>query len=276
MGTELDARGVDTTLPLWSARALVEAPEIVEAIHREYVAAGATVHTANTFRTKRRTLRATGIAWAPLARLAVQIARAATPSEHRVAGSIAPLEDCYRPDLSPSDSRGEHRELAEVLADAGCDLLLCETFPHVGEALVAVEEAVRTGVETWVAFTAGPDAGLLTPRAVAEGARASLGAGATAVLINCTPAIDVQPYVEALVPLGAAVGAYANAGRVDDGIGWKSSAEPGAIRYAALAERWRAAGATIVGGCCGTTPAHVRALAERFSSLGGQASGGQL
>ena len=261
MGTELDARGVDTRLPLWSARALLEAPEQVAAIHHDYAVAGATHHTANTFRTKRRTI---GELWERLARKAVELARFSVPADHRIIGSIAPLEDCYRPDLSPPDPGPEHRELAEVLADAGVDVLLCETFPHVGEALAAVEQCVATGVETWVAFTAGPDADLLTPEAMVEGARRAIDAGARAVLVNCVPALDTLRFVEALAPLGAPVGAYANAGHVDDAIGWTSAKEPGADAYAALAETWRSAGATMVGSCCGTTPAHIRALASRF------------
>jgi len=261
LGTELDARGVDTGLPLWSARALIEAPEIVAAIHADYAAAGATVHTANTFRTKRRML---GAKWEPLARDAVRLARSAVPSGHRVAGSIAPLEDCYRPDLSPKDPEPEHHELAALLAEEGCDVLLCETYPHVGEAVAAVRAAVRTGVETWVGFTAGPFGDLLTPTEMREGARRAVDAGAAAVFVNCTPALETRDFLDALADLGVPIGAYANAGSADDDIGWKSSPEPGAEAYAALAESWRDAGASMIGGCCGTGPAHVRALCSTF------------
>src|SRR6185436_19015238 len=110
-------------------------------------------------------------------RRAVAIARAAVPAGHRVAGSLAPLEDCYRPDRSPADPRPEHREMARALAAAGVDLILCETFPHVGEALVAVEEAVATGIPTWIALTAGPGADLLSPGEVARGAREAVARG---------------------------------------------------------------------------------------------------
>src|SRR5688500_17354583 len=115
LGTELDRRGVPTPLPRWSAGAVDAAPDVLRAIHADYARAGATVHTANTFRTKRRTL---GDDWERLARRAIAIARESVPAGHRVAGSIAPLEDCYRPDLSPVDPAPEHRELARVLADA--------------------------------------------------------------------------------------------------------------------------------------------------------------
>ncbi|MFQ5749049.1 MAG: homocysteine S-methyltransferase family protein, partial [Planctomycetota bacterium] len=108
MGTELAARGVATPLPAWSAAALRDAPEVVAAIHRDYAAAGAEVHTAATFRTRARNV---GARWEELARLAVRLAREAMPPGARVAGSLAPLGDCYRPEESPPDPRPEHRAL---------------------------------------------------------------------------------------------------------------------------------------------------------------------
>src|SRR5262245_2109257 len=97
VGTELGARGVSTPAPLWSAAALEGAPQVVAAIHRDYAAAGATVHTAVTFRTQPHVAPD---AWRRLLESAVRIAREAVPSGHRVAGSIAPLGDCYRPEES--------------------------------------------------------------------------------------------------------------------------------------------------------------------------------
>jgi len=262
LGTELNRRGVGTKLPMWSAGAIKSAPEIIHAIHADYARAGATVHTANTFRTKARNV---GNSWEGLARQAVRLARESVPVEHRVAGSIAPLEDCYRPDLSPgSASLTEHRELAEVLADAGCDLLLCETFPQAEEAIAAVQAARSTGVETWLALTAGPDGDLMTPDQMAETAREGVENGAAAVLVNCTAAPVTLRFVQSLADasLGVPIGAYANAGSVDDAIGWTASAEPGAATYARIAREWIDAGASLIGSCCGTTPEHIRALSK--------------
>ena len=267
LGTELNARGVGTPLPGWSAHALITAPGVVGAIHRDYASAGATVHTANTFRTKRRQFPAE---WERLARLAVRICRESIPAGHRVAGSVAPLEDCYRPDLSPPAdvARAEHRELAMVLADAGCDVLLCETFPHAEEAIIALEACVATGLPVWVSFTPGPDGTLLTPKDVGGAAREAIRRGAAAVLVNCVAAPLAAPYVRALAEAagGAPFGVYANAGRPDDRIGWQApEATPdAAARYADLAGEWVAMGATLVGSCCGTRPGHVAELARRF------------
>lgn len=257
IGTELSARGVSTELPLWSATAITDAPEVLAAIHSDYARAGATVHTACTFRTQPRLM---GARFADAARAAVGIARANVPSAHRVAGSIAPIEDCYRPDLSPGvKSRTDHRALARVLDAAGADLMLCETFPHVDEGLVAVEEALATGKPTWLALTAGPDATLLTPDAIARGAERAFALGAECVLVNCVPLRACAPYVEALASIGRPFGVYANAGTPDDRVGWSSADEPVA-RFVAEMRRFVDRGAHVVGGCCGTTPAHIAAL----------------
>jgi S-methylmethionine-dependent homocysteine/selenocysteine methylase len=259
MGTELSRRGVATPGPGWSAHAVGTSPDVVASIHREYALAGATVHTANTFRTRRRAL---GSEWERWARRAVALARASVPSGHRVAGSMGPVEDCYRPDLSPgARSRTEHRELARVLADEGVDLLICETFASPEEAVVAVEEALRTGVSAWVSLTAGPDANLMTPARMREAARACAQAGAAAVLVNCTPARQTFAFVERLEGLGLPFGAYANAGRPEDGVGWSADASASARAYLELARRWVDAGATILGGCCGTRAEHIAELA---------------
>jgi S-methylmethionine-dependent homocysteine/selenocysteine methylase len=171
-----------------------------------------------------------------------------------VAASVAPLRDCYRPDRSPPSPRDEHREIARALAATGADLLLCETFPHVGEAWVAVEEAVATGLPVWVSFTAGPRADLLSPDAVEVGARGAVERGASAVLVNCIPSARIADWVDAVAGCGVPFGAYANAG---DGA---TAEDP--LRYAAHAATWVAAGATLIGGCCGAGPAHVAGCAR--------------
>jgi S-methylmethionine-dependent homocysteine/selenocysteine methylase len=271
MGTELDRRGVPTPLPLWSAGANAQAADIVRAIHRDYAHAGATLHTTNTFRTKARNV---GARWRELASRAVRLARNAVPREHVVLGSIAPLEDCYRPDLSPADrdpaaTRAEHDALARHLAREGVDVLLVETFPHVGEALIALDAALSTGTPTWLALTPGPEATLLSPAQIGEAAAEAARRGAQAVLVNCVASERAHPFVDALAEVsartGVPFGVYANAGHVDDAVGWRALEEDStraADRYADAARRWIASGASIVGSCCGTGVPHVEAIAR--------------
>lgn len=271
MGTELAVRGVETPAPTWSAAALDTAPQVVRAIHVEYMKAGAQVHRTNTFRAQPRlfperygALVETAVR---LAREAVAEAGASTNERPRVAGSMAPIADCYRPDLSPpkDEARALHRTLAVALADAGVDLLVCETFPHAVEVCVAVEEAARTGLETWAALTAGPDGSLMTPEAMERAARDCISAGAAAVLVCCTGASLTHAYVDRLARIDVRFGAYANAGAAEDALGWGADPSVAARRYADLAERWLERGASIVGSCCGTGPAHIAELHRRHA-----------
>ncbi len=125
-GTELNRRGVDTGLPLWSANALTTDTglNVLRQIHVDYLNAGADVLTANTFRTHRRALAGKGHDARELTRRAVATAQEAVAQfgkPAQVAGSVAPLEDCYRPDLVPTDDecRDEHSERIQHLEEAG-------------------------------------------------------------------------------------------------------------------------------------------------------------
>jgi S-methylmethionine-dependent homocysteine/selenocysteine methylase len=89
-------------------------------------------------------------------------------------------------------------------------------------------------------------------------ARACVTAGAAAVLVCCTAVSRTLPYLQRLASIGVPFGAYANAGEPREGFGWGDDAA--AARYAAVAATWRDAGATILGSCCGTSPAHIAAL----------------
>lgn len=263
MGTLLASRGVPTPPPGWSAHALQTHPDMVVSIHAEYAAAGVHLSIANTFRTQPRIFPDL---WSALLWVGVALARTGAP-RLPVAGSMAPVADCYRPDLSPPDARNTHRLMARELASAGCELLLCETFPNPGEALAAAEEAVATGKPTWLSLTAGPDGSLLTPEQVGAAVADAVRLGVRAVLINCTAATRTLPYVRALAEAAGGrvpFGAYANAGAAEDRCGMDDA--DGAERYADLAESWVNAGATLIGSCCGTGPAHTRALAARFAS----------
>ena len=262
IGTELISRGLELEAPDWSARAIVQAPDLLTEVHADYVRAGATLHTANTFRTQPQAL---GQGWAAALQAAVRIARDAVGPGCVVLGSMAPIEDCYRPDLSPGEAaRAQHREIAAALAKAGCDMLLCETFANGPEAMAAAEEAVATGLPAWLSLTAGPFGDLLAPGELARIGKDAVSTGIERLLVNCIAATQIGEYVDAIASLGVPIGVYANAGAQDEGLGWGATNRRAAEAYADLAERWKEAGASVIGGCCGTRPLHIHALAERF------------
>ena len=153
--------------------------------------------------------------------------------------------------------------MARDLAEAGVDLLLVETMPAWPEALVALIAAQETGLPVWFSLhTREP--GVLLSGDPHETTLAQLDVWPEAVLINCIPAERAAAEVKALravVPAEIPIGVYANTGHVDPVKGWSTEDRIGPERYAELATRWVEAGASIIGGCCGTTPAHIQALA---------------
>jgi S-methylmethionine-dependent homocysteine/selenocysteine methylase len=264
VGTELCRRGVPTPLPLWSADAIESHPRELGRIHADYAEAGATVHTANTFRTDPWTLERLGLGqrWRRLTRDAVRLARGAVPEGHRIAGSLSPLEDCYRRDLSPTTAtcRREHGRFADQLAEAGVDLLLCETFPHPAEAIAASRAALATGLPVWLALTQGPSGDLMADDELLATMQVAAGLGVEAVLVNCNPVPTILPLLRRVARLGIPFGAYGNVGRPDADVGWRNEGDARPEPYARAVRGWLELGAGIVGGCCGTTPAHIAAI----------------
>ena len=267
MGTEIERRGLALDLPLWSARALLERPDLVLEIHRDNVAAGADILTANTFRTQRGSLESAGLGnrAAELTRAAVSIARQAADEAGRpvwVAGSAAPLADCYRPDLVADRAvlEREHAAHVENLLAAGVDFVLVETMNTIREAQAAAG-AVRGGAPVIVSFVTDGRGSLLSGEPLEDAVRAILPLRPFAVGVNCVPASRVRGEVERIQASESetAVAAYANV--------LSDPAPP--EEYAALAAEWLRGGARVVGGCCGTTPAHVAALGPRVASDAG-------
>ena len=285
MGSELVRRGVR-----WRKHGLLTDAAAVEQLHGEYLAAGADVLRTNTFqlnpriylnvfrnREHMRQIGAPGLEELTprLLRTSVQLARQARakagPEERAaIAGVLSPLEHCFRPDLAPpaDQARREQEELAHVFAEEKVDFLLLESMNTIGEAKAALAAARAAGLPVWVSFVLGPEGELLSreplERAVAEMERG----GADAVLVNCIPPGDVTRALDKLRRIcSLPFGGFAHVGRFSPP-SWKFEFFPQFIetdewppeRYLAEAERWRERGATIVGGCCGTGPAHIAAL----------------
>lgn len=273
-GTELGRRDVDISLPLWSARAIDAAPETLGAVHEAYLEAGSAAITTCTFRTHERSVAKGG--WAgrgqELTTRAVEIARLARQRarpEALVLGSVAPLEDCYQPALAPDEATcvSEHTAIVEHLCEAGVDAILIETMGTLRETRAAITAALRAGASFWVCFCTARDASpgtLLSGEPIAELAD-DLAAAAT-IGINCMAAPEVAEQVRTLRSIcpGVPIAAYANIGYARPDGSWATTDAVDPARYAEYARGWHAAGATRIGGCCGTRPEHVRAIADRL------------
>jgi S-methylmethionine-dependent homocysteine/selenocysteine methylase len=266
-GTELNRRGVDTGLPLWSANALTtdSGLNVLRQIHLDYLHAGADIITSNTFRTNRRLLAGKGHSARELTKRAVATAIEAVAEfgkPAQVSGSLAPLEDCYRPDLVPTDDEchAEHSERIQHLVEAGVDLLLIETMNSIREAVIAAKIAAGTGRPTWVSFVCDSEGLILSGESLAAAADMLLPLGVMALGVNCVPAHTLaKPLAELRAKSGPdfPLIAYGNIGHADEEQGWINTDSVNPESYLQYAQTWPA---QIVGGCCGSTPEHIRKL----------------
>ena len=181
-----------------------------------------------------------------------------------VAGSLSPLEDCYRPDLVPDDEAlvREHAAQARFLADAGVDLILAETHNTIREAAAAARAAKATGIPVVVSFVTDGAGALLSGESIAAAVAALSPFEPDALGINCVPAGKLAGDLALLAKAspGRPLAAHGNLGLPSEGPGWAFTEDLSPGDYAKEAARWLALGARIVGGCCGTTPEHSRAL----------------
>lgn len=286
MGRELRFRGVDVMTSIWSAGALIDAPQVVREVHRDFIDAGADIITINSYGIVKSSLAWAGIEdrFEALNLLACKLADEARDESGRsvvVAGSLPPLAGSYRPDRVGKFEEIEplYREQAEVLAPH-VDLLLCETMSSADEARAAAVAATQTGKPVWVSWTLHEDrSGRLRSGETLEDALKALAElPVSGVLANCCAPESITRAVPWLAHAGLGyVGGYANTFQPipedwdltgdkssDGSLGLRTDLDP--ERYAAHAEDWLEAGATVIGGCCGTRPAHIARLKQLIAS----------
>lgn len=281
MGRELQRRGLASVTATWSAEALIAQPETVREIHGAFIAAGAEVVTTSNYAVVPFMLARGGLEdrLEELLAAAVSLAREAREAAGRpavrIAGSLPPLAQSYRPELvgPPEEIEPLYRRIAAVLAP-GVDLFLCETMSSGAEARSAARAAAAFGKPVWVAWTLD-DAGtgrLRSGETPAEAVAALDGLPVEALLFNCcVPEAVSRALPDLRAAAGRPVGAYANAltGFKADyvmgdqgGAGGETPArrDLGSGAYAAFAQDWRDEGARIIGGCCGIGPDHIAEL----------------
>ena len=286
MGRELRFRDVEILDTIWSANALLTAPEVVYEVHRDYIAAGADVITTNTYGLIRAELAREGVEsrFAELNVLACRLAERARDEAERpvlIAGSLPPLRGSYRPDLVGPFEEIEplYREQAELLAPH-VDLFICETMSSAAEGHAAAYAAVTTGKPVWVSWTLHEDRSgkLRSGETIAEASATLDELPIEGMLANCCAPESISAAMAALTATGRPyVGGYANTfppvpedwtldgtEPTDGVLGLRDDLDPDA--YTTHAERWITAGATVIGGCCGTRPAHIARLRELLHS----------
>jgi len=270
-GTELQARGlgVGEMADFWN----LEHPDRVEEVARAYVEAGSQVILTNTFQANRISLERHPDVEnvAAVNRAGVEISVRAAQGRARVFASIGPCGKLLMTgDVDEESLLAAFVEQAEALASGGADAIVIETMADLVEARLAIEAARSTGlpVVACMVFDAGKNRDRtmmgVTPEQAAEELTA---AGADVIGANC--GIGIEGYIPICSSLAAAtirpIWIKANAGlpELEDGqVIYRTTPEEFAGHVSSLVE----AGATFVGGCCGTSPQFIAAIREQLAS----------
>ncbi|BBX45513.1 homocysteine S-methyltransferase [Mycobacterium cookii] len=276
VATELEARGHDLSDALWSARLLLDAPQEITAVHAAFFRAGAAIATTASYQASFDAFAARGIGrteTAGLLRRSVELAADARAQAGRgwIAASVGPYgaaladgsEYRGRYGLSVAQLEAWHRPRLEVLADAGADVLACETIPDVDEAQALMNLVRSLGVPAWLSYTvdgACTRAGqpLADAYAVADGVPEIVAVG-----VNCCAPADVLPAIGPASATGKPVIVYPNSGERWDPAR-RAWVGPASFSQQ-LAAQWVSAGARVVGGCCRVRPADIAQLAAALT-----------
>lgn len=283
MGQELIARAGDRPTPLWATQVMLDRPHLVRAVHDDYFAAGATIATANSYALHRDRLAHAGLEHrledlTDTALTAAQDARTAHGAG-RVAGSIGPLRESYRPEIHPPHDQAVALYAERVAALAPrVDLILFETVASLDMIRAVVAAGQGAGTPVWVSMTVeDTDGRRLRSGEPVAAAVPLLAGGCDAALINCSAPEAVPAALDALTGLDVPLGAYANGFTriTSDFLKDRPTADLLSARrdltpaaYADHALGWIDHGATILGGCCEVGPAHIAALAARLREAG--------
>ena len=300
VGTQLQSMQVPMNSHAWAAEALVSHPYTVRRMHENYIAAGCDVITVNTYASARHNLEPLGQGdlTHELNLRAVMLAedareRAAKERPVWIAGSVSnfgllaanepyseeELAKYFGPRsvLSEDQSRANLREQAEILAEAGVDLLLAEATGSAAQRLWVVEACVATGLPVWAGFRCHQRAGDPTVRVgycseetLAETVAEVMALGAAGLTIFHT----FMTTTEAALPIvretwDGPLGVYPEAEREDYVDAYRDTAEAQHVSpedFVAFARRAVGQGVQLVGGCCGIELAHIRPLRDALPS----------
>lgn len=281
MGRLLKDMGAPFQRPEWSALALMDAPEYVTQAHNQYIEAGAEIIISNSyavvpFHIGQERFDERGF---ELIELAAKLARQSAdkaPNEVKVAGCIPPAFGSYRPDLYIEDQAENIYKPHIKAQESYVDFYLAETISSTKEAKKIASLLKDSPKPIWLSYTVldrqGEDVPpqLRSGETIEEALNVAQDLGAEAILFNCSQPEEMVPVLRYLQKSGIKMpyGVYANAFdpiRKDQ----KANSEETTVRedttpdnYFAYGQQWRDLGASIIGGCCGIGPEHIKKLTE--------------
>ena len=289
MGTELERRGVPMHGQAWSAAAMDSHPEVVRDIHRDYIAAGAELHIVNSFALGRHVLERAGLGdrFEAVNRRSVELCKeaidsAAVDRPQWITGSLSTFADKSNRGLLPQgpNLRASYAEQAEILREAGADLFALEMLCDVEISIAALHAAAATKLPVILGFTCSWDDDGTTVLAGAHdmGVKAlplaevllpvlaAIPDGTAAMVAVMHSEFDVSDAALAVIQdhWSGPTSVYPNSGGFIFP-NWQFDTVCTPDEFADAGVRWIAAGAQVVGGCCGVGPPHIEALAARLA-----------
>ena len=275
IGTELIARGETLPPHIWSAEINQSNPQLLLNIHEEYIKAGANHIIANTFRTTARAYQKTGLANIEAQKAskasmksAITMAKKAACSYQniKVLGSIAPLEDCYSPELFPGFqiAKKEYYTIANQLKEGGIDGYIIETMNNILEIQACLEIVQDLNLPIWISLNLFDGYHIKSQETLESTIDMISDFNVDYILLNCNPLERTNQGMKILSKKISRWGIYPNLG-----IGEPS---PNGIikdycsdeEFLSLCKNAIDLGASIIGGCCGTRPMHIKLLKDNF------------
>ncbi len=276
VGTELESRGYPSPLPFWTSFAARDCPQLLKDIYLEYLDAGSLVLTANTFRISHYLFEKTD-RLAELQALLIETCDLTRSVRLRnriplVAASLAPLEDCYRPDLTPSANilHHYHEKQLTTLAPCNVDFILAETINTLAEAEVIMKLTTQMSLPLILSVISDGKGSLLSGEPLNDLVKIAHAYNPIALSLNCRSIYDLEYDAGVLSDQYEGRKAiYCNAsGKTDKFSGWQVKA--GSSReLTEFIGKMQAQGFSIFGGCCGTTPTMIEAIHQYLLAPGG-------
>ena len=274
MGSELIKRGLNLPPHIWSAHANIHYPQLVKQIHKDYIKSGSEIIITNTFRTTPRAYKKTGLSLKQAnsiayksQKAAINLAKKAGNSKTIILGSIAPLEDCYMPELFPGKkiAQSEFKVIIEWFLEKNIDGIILETMNNITETEVLLNLLNKYNIPIYVSFYLITSKYLPSKEHISDAIELIKNYNVQAVLFNCTPINIMKEIVDNMVDnLNFPWGIYPNLGLGSPKLDGKISELASNKNFLDLIEKSINKGAKFIGGCCGSSPKHINLLKKLF------------
>ncbi len=286
MGTQIRARGYEVPShhsSIWSAQALMDNPHIVKEIHKDYISAGAEIITTNNYAVTQNLLERENLGHRleELTSLSIDIAKEAKKESGKnikIAASLPPLDTSYRPDLvgDITSIEKKYMEIVDIVKDR-VDLIIIETMSSSMEASGALSACAKADIEVWLGYTLQGIRKNILPSGenLIDAINKVKHFNISAYVINCSSANITTEAIKLLSnEIDKPFGGYANSVNVSQIINGENEVDNAenmqvkhqqlinALDYSVIVKNWIDDGATIVGGCCGTSPEHIKKISD--------------